>query len=284
MKTSILIFSLVLVQSAISQIIDSSFGYYPIQVGDIRQYSYNILISDGTVYNYSEIVTGDTIAQNNKKYFVVIHTNLSDKSSYKRYLRIDTSTANVYLTSDLSSTFESLSDSLRSKSGDQFGITRCTGVTQKTILGYLTTVKSFSTSVYYRHELAFGIGRITDWEDKGFPYASTLLYAKINNKEYGTPLVVKQTNEIITQYHLEQNYPNPFNPSTNIRFSIPTDEMVKISIYNLMGQELEVILNSFESSGNHKIMWNASKYSSGVYFYQMKTRNVIRTKSLLLIK
>jgi hypothetical protein len=77
-------------------------------------------------------------------------------------------------------------------------------------------------------------------------------------------------------FNLEQNYPNPFNPSTIINFSLPVDANVRLSIFNLLGQEVEVLLNKDMSAGNQIFEWNAGKnnISSGVYLYRIQATGV----------
>jgi len=86
-------------------------------------------------------------------------------------------------------------------------------------------------------------------------------------------------------YKLGQNYPNPFNPSTTIKFALPTTSKVKLTIYNTLGKEVEVLVNKKEmDAGYHTITWDASKYASGVYFYTLVTKDFVKTKKLMFIK
>ena len=94
---------------------------------------------------------------------------------------------------------------------------------------------------------------------------------------------------IPTNYSLEQNYPNPFNPSTIIRFAVPMNAKVNIRLYNTLGQVVANILNSELNAGIHETLFNASDFSSGVYFYRMEAHgidgsNFISTKRMVLIK
>jgi hypothetical protein len=87
------------------------------------------------------------------------------------------------------------------------------------------------------------------------------------------------------EYSLEQNYPNPFNPSTTIRFELPANAQVDLRVYNLLGQEVAVLINSEElSSGVYKYNFNASRLSSGVYFYRIITKDFVQTKKMILMK
>ena len=84
--------------------------------------------------------------------------------------------------------------------------------------------------------------------------------------------------------HLAQNYPNPFNPSTTIAFSLPTRQKVELKIYNMMGQEIDLLLSEMRNAGNHKVKWNANGISGGIYFYQLKAGSFVQTKKFILLK
>jgi hypothetical protein len=85
-------------------------------------------------------------------------------------------------------------------------------------------------------------------------------------------------------YKLYQNYPNPFNPKTNIEFDIAKSQNVKISIYDILGVEKEILLDSYLNAGKHKIVFDGLNYSSGVYLYKIVTDNYTQTKKLLLLR
>jgi carboxypeptidase T len=85
-------------------------------------------------------------------------------------------------------------------------------------------------------------------------------------------------------YHLSNNYPNPFNPTTQIVFKTPEATNAQIVVYNSIGREVEELFNGFLKQGSHKIVFDASNYTSGVYFYSLKTDNFVATKKMLLIK
>ncbi|KUG25683.1 hypothetical protein ASZ90_004493 [hydrocarbon metagenome] len=105
------------------------------------------------------------------------------------------------------------------------------------------------------------------------------------------PAMSIEESEIIPRsYDLSQNYPNPFNPSTMIDFSVPVRSDVKITIYNILGESIEVLYNKNIEAGKYSISFNAAnKLSSGIYFYQiiangMDGKNFNQVKKMLLIK
>lgn len=88
----------------------------------------------------------------------------------------------------------------------------------------------------------------------------------------------------LLKYNLSQNYPNPFNPVTNIRFTIAHSGFVSLKVYNLLGQQVTTIVNGQLRSGVYTKQWNGSDFSSGVYFYSLKTGNFTETKKFILMK
>lgn len=92
------------------------------------------------------------------------------------------------------------------------------------------------------------------------------------------------SNFIADIFSLNQNYPNPFNPVTNIEITIPKESFVKLVIYDILGKEIETLVNNELKAGTYKIDWNASGYSGGVYFYKIESEGFTATKKMVLIK
>jgi len=90
--------------------------------------------------------------------------------------------------------------------------------------------------------------------------------------------------EIPDKYSLSQNYPNPFNPSTNIRYQITKNKFVKITVYDLLGKEIETLVNEKQSPGTYEVTFDGSNYPSGVYFYKLSSGDFSETKKMVLIK
>ncbi len=89
---------------------------------------------------------------------------------------------------------------------------------------------------------------------------------------------------IPSEFKVWQNYPNPFNPSTVIRFALPAKAKVRVDVYNLLGQKVTTLLNSELSAGVHKVEFNASNLSSGIYFYKVQAGNMLVVKKMILMK
>jgi hypothetical protein len=86
------------------------------------------------------------------------------------------------------------------------------------------------------------------------------------------------------EYKLAQNYPNPFNPITTIEYTIPEYSMVTVTIYDALGREIEQLYSGEKSAGTYSVQWNASNYSSGIYFYRLSTDKFVQVKKMLLLK
>lgn len=89
---------------------------------------------------------------------------------------------------------------------------------------------------------------------------------------------------IPSSYELSQNYPNPFNPSTTIRYSIPVAGSVKLRVFNVLGQVVETLVDQQQNSGSYVVVFNASRLSSGVYFYQLEADQYHSVRKMLLMK
>jgi hypothetical protein len=83
---------------------------------------------------------------------------------------------------------------------------------------------------------------------------------------------------------LSQNYPNPFNPSTKINFSIQNAGLVTLKIYNILGQEVATLVNYELKAGTYSAVFDASRLSSGVYFYTIHAGNFVQAKKMMLLK
>ena len=100
-----------------------------------------------------------------------------------------------------------------------------------------------------------------------------------------TPTGVYQTNlNLPDEYYLRQNYPNPFNPVTNIICRISKSEFVSLKVYDVLGNEIAVLINQEKPAGNYSVEFNGATLSSGIYFYRLKAGNFLDTKKLVLLK
>jgi hypothetical protein len=96
--------------------------------------------------------------------------------------------------------------------------------------------------------------------------------------------VEKSSNSVPRIFSLEQNFPNPFNPSTEITFSLPHSSMVTLTVYNLLGKEVAILVNEPLSAGQHSCRFMANGYASGVYFYKLTADGFVQTRRMVLTK
>lgn len=89
---------------------------------------------------------------------------------------------------------------------------------------------------------------------------------------------------VADQFELEQNYPNPFNPATEIHFSLPATEHVTLTVFDMLGREVTVLVNRELSSGTHSVTFDADGLSSGIYLYRLETAGQQLTRKMMLVK
>ena len=111
----------------------------------------------------------------------------------------------------------------------------------------------------------------------------------ISDKNGNSVITTQSMNSDVYQsgphkFELSSIYPNPFNPATEINFSVPSDSYVRLSVYNVQGQEVDVIHEGFQSSGADSYTWNASDRSSGVYYVRLVSGNKAKTMKAVLMK
>ena len=99
-----------------------------------------------------------------------------------------------------------------------------------------------------------------------------------------SPTVIDETPVVADNFILEQNYPNPFNPSTTISFTIQADQLVKLKVFNALGEEVRTLVNSNLTKGTHNINFNADNLSSGFYLYRLESGSQVQVKKMLLLK
>jgi len=132
-----------------------------------------------------------------------------------------------------------------------------------------------STSLPYATSDAVCV--VGNWVYVAFRYAGIWKTATVTG-------VTDQNAKLPVNLSLAQNYPNPFNPSTTIEFSLAERSFVKLTILNILGQEIETLVNSELGVGVHEVRWNAAKYPSGMYFYRLQAGEFVETKKLVLLR
>jgi predicted acyl esterase len=103
----------------------------------------------------------------------------------------------------------------------------------------------------------------------------------------GTTFVTNTGTDIPRNFSLSQNYPNPFNPETKINYDLPLEGNVKVSVYNMLGQEIKTLVNEFKNAGRYSVEFNGSTLTSGIYFYRIQVegeKNFTSVRKMILIK
>ncbi len=103
-------------------------------------------------------------------------------------------------------------------------------------------------------------------------------------KALHTTGVGREPETVVGSYALSQNFPNPFNPSTQINFTLPVSGQASLKVYTMLGQEVTTLLSGFKQAGSYFITFDASKLSSGVYFYKLESGSFSSTKKMVLMK
>jgi hypothetical protein len=117
-------------------------------------------------------------------------------------------------------------------------------------------------------------------------------YPTVMNDIFGVPSVngepvgvdKEETLAIPEQIALDQNYPNPFNPTTNIAFKLPKADLANITIYNVLGQRIETLVNRQMTAGYHTVQFDGATLSSGVYFIRLQAGGQTKIRKMMLLK
>jgi len=102
---------------------------------------------------------------------------------------------------------------------------------------------------------------------------------------YGqNPNSIENNQNVITEFIISQNFPNPFNPTTKIKYFVPHLSKVTIKVYDVLVNEIEMLVNEEKSAGRYEVIFNASRLPSGIYFYRLQAGSFVETKKMVLIK
>jgi FlgD Ig-like domain/Doubled CXXCH motif (Paired_CXXCH_1)/Cytochrome c554 and c-prime len=159
-------------------------------------------------------------------------------------------------------------------------------------IGGGTVTAADSAAIYNRPDLVQGIWTYYFVEVDGSMGMHNAKYTvALLQKALGWyPTDVKQTgSEVPTEFALDQNYPNPFNPTTTIRFSLPTDQQVKLEVYDVIGRLVKTIVNKDVAAGQYEVSWdgkdnNNMQVTSGMYLYRLQAGSYSSMKKMILLK
>jgi hypothetical protein len=99
-----------------------------------------------------------------------------------------------------------------------------------------------------------------------------------------TSVEEQEIDEIPNEFFLSQNYPNPFNSSSILRYTIPQSSNVVIKVFDILGNEIETLVNEEKPTGTYELTWSAVNLPSGVYFYRLQSDSFVLTKKMVLLK
>ncbi len=126
--------------------------------------------------------------------------------------------------------------------------------------------------------LSYDLKVLIDFDNDGIADDSLYLQNQFTDvKDHGSLLSP-------TEFNLAQNYPNPFNPATTIQYSIPKASNVEVKVYDVLGNEVATLVDEYKESGRYEVNFDASKLSSGIYFYKLQAGSFVETKKMILLK
>jgi hypothetical protein len=239
------------------------------------------------VYDYGDDIGGLFLSTNNGKKWSSFNNNLTNENIISlavigTNIFAVTFPNNIFISTDKGSKWTAVNNDL----------------TVSNVYGFAVSGENLFTAT--RNGVFLSTNNGINWSDvnnglvnkavSSLAINETNLYAGTSSGVWRRPLTEMITGvenkQIIlpTSFSLQQNYPNPFNPTTTINYSIPKSGFVTIKVYDILGREVEALVNENRSVGNYSIQFNASKLVSGVYFYRMQAGDFIQTKKLILLK
>ncbi|HOX84815.1 MAG TPA: T9SS type A sorting domain-containing protein [bacterium] len=287
------------------QVLDSLLAYYPLNEGDYWEYIEEQIDPVFNKYSrteYYQKVIGDTTLLDSHVYKVIEKCNINENNIEYIFERIDTLTASIYRFVDVDGVWpkQRLIDSLNSPLYNSFsGFSRYSSspatislqrISSDTLFNKpVTTLHFIARDLIWDFEYSFAqhIGLISAraiTPEATCTYTWRLKVAKVEGIEYDLENGVNSfTTKMLPDFILQQNYPNPFNLNTIIEYDLLIPGSVEFILYNVLGQKVKTI-SEIQSCGSHKIVLSASGLSSGVYFYEIKTRSFSIRKKLLVLQ
>jgi hypothetical protein len=265
--------------------------YYPLAVGN--QWSYHRIDRTGfnciqytNEYDYLVTVVSDTLMPNGKRYFRLQGPTVT-------FERVDSVSMNIYR---YSSGGECITDSLLARINNNFNSCRQfnnTGQFQVldtnsiSFLNVSRKTKAIRGNLLIGHQytLMYGMGLYRESACENGGAIITLNGCIINGVQYGALLGIENSERIFpNKFSLSQNYPNPFNPTTHFGFWIAESGLVRLTVYDVLGKEVQTMVNEELLPGSYETDWNASAYPSGIYYYKLESGSYSETKKMVLIK
>jgi len=125
------------------------------------------------------------------------------------------------------------------------------------------------------------VGEVTDRTHSGY-YG---FWQEILGQEVGIKdRTVAAASNLPKVFSLSQNHPNPFNPTTQLKYDLPKDCLVKLEVYNILGQKVATLVDREQKAGYKTVKWDANSLSSGIYFYRLQAEDFVQTRKMVLLK
>ena len=277
-------------------------AFYPLAVGN--KWVYDFVFVDWNLGGYQDIfmreILSEELKPNGKKYFKIYEKYMQMGFESIIYERMDSVEGRVYRYYENCPNSEQLIEDLVMEVNDSSFASRfeyCFEHPPTELLSELNYSKwgfngkdrnyysvSLLTSNYNLYS-EIGLGYIKLSDDNGDKTFSLKGMLK-NEIVYGDTTLTDVTdeNELPKEFSLSQNYPNPFNPSTKISWQSPIGSWQTLKVYDVLGNEVAKLVDEYRNAGSYDLNFDASKLSSGVYFYQLKAENNIETRKMILIK
>ncbi len=265
----------------------NSAKFFPLKIGNSWTYYESSLYF--VPYYKRVIVTKDSVISNHKYYYL---------SGLFNWIRYDSTNGNLLMHAPNQGCSgyqnDRIIDSLASSVNNVvncLGPKTCNGITTQNVFSITTQVKTFTFNgvTYGGTNYAKNIGRISSCSGEPPPciFFSELRGCIINGIIYGDTTVTainQNSNTIPEKYFLSQNYPNPFNPTTKIRFQVPVNSFVTLVVYDVLGKNVQSLVNEHLQQGNYDFNWNAENFPSGIYYYKLTSESFSETKKMILLK
>lgn len=286
--------------------------FYPLQIGNkwfYERIDYSLdWITGNTIIDTSYFqrrVLGLENKPNGKKYYKIDDYNFYEKFKIENFERIDSATGIVYRYDETldSTNYECVIDDLMLEKGNIFN-------TSRLYPGYNPIGMIFENEDYFNdwslyrkrngfsggsfgaeyYSLTQGIGldsvfvSLIDAFDAHIDLKGCVVDGTVYGDTTLTDIDGCPEPLLPSHFSLEQNFPNPFNPTTKITWQSPVTAHQTLKVYDVLGNEVATLVDEFRNAGIYEIDFDASRLSSGVYFYQLKAGDFIGTKKMLLVK
>lgn len=260
---------------------DSLFSFYPYEVGNMWQYKYKSTNPSIWQFTYFTVeVTGDTTNAQGLRFMKLLQTGPGHR--LMSYVHLDATSGSVYLPAHEDMETIYLIDSIGCS---QWVSCVCGHYAEGTMFGQPVLMRSIGC-IGGIQTLAQGIGMVerVDDDGRGWENISTLVYARVNGREYGNLVSVEEKTVEEEAMRLAQNSPNPFEERTTITYSIPAPAYVKIGVTTLLGEPVATLVDEIRPAGEGTALFDASGLPGGTYLCTMRSGGRTITQRMVVAR